>query len=141
MTLVTTILWLAILLGLIAASAALYGRYKVLPAFFTGPAVCQLEEGGCAVLFRTKKANLLGLPNALFGIVLYLFLAVGIIAGWPNLLLFVAATPALAMSIYLGYSLIRNHLQCRICWTGHLANALIWFALLYKLIDGGGLFL
>jgi hypothetical protein len=26
---------------------------------------------------------------------------------------------------FLGTSLIRNHLQCRICWTGHAANALL----------------
>lgn len=134
MILLLTILWLALCVGLVAAGAALYGRYKVLPAFFTGPAVCQLEEGGCAVLFRTKRASLLGLPNALFGIVFYLLLALGLIFNCPTVLLLVAASPALLMSIFLGYSLITNHLQCRICWTGHFANATIWIALLLKLL-------
>src|SRR5262245_27763457 len=134
MIFLTAILWLAICVGLIAAAAALYGRYKILPAIFTGPAVCQLEEGGCAVLFRTKRASLLGLPNALFGIAFYLLLAIGLVLNWSGALLLVAASPALLMSIFLGYSLITNHLQCRICWTGHFANATIWIALLLKLI-------
>lgn len=134
MTLHSIILWLAIIVGLSAAAAALYGRYKVLPAFLTGPAVCQLEAGGCAALFRTKRAALLGVPNALFGVLLYLFLIVGLLFNWPRMLLLIAATPAILMSIFLGYSLITNHLQCRICWAGHFANATIWFVLLFKLI-------
>ncbi|PWT99784.1 MAG: hypothetical protein C5B53_04875 [Candidatus Melainabacteria bacterium] len=138
MTVPTILLWLAIIVGLSAATAALYGRYKVLPAFLTGPAVCQLEAGGCAVLFRTKRASLLGLPNAFFGIVLYLLLAAGLILNWPVLFLLVAATPALLMSIFLGYSLITNHLECRICWAGHFANATIWLVLLFKLLTQGG---
>ena len=30
--------------------------------------------------------------------------------------------PAVVMSAFLGYSLISNRHQCRICWTGHFAN-------------------
>jgi uncharacterized membrane protein len=138
MIILSIILWCAIVVGAIAASAALYGHYKVLPAFFTGPSVCQLEEGGCAVLFRTPRASLLGPPNALFGLILYLLLAVGLIFNGPIWLLFIAAAPALLMSIYLGYSLLKNHLQCRICWAGHFSNATIWLTLLIKLIDSGG---
>jgi uncharacterized membrane protein len=138
MSFVSIMLWIAIVVGMIAALAALYGRYRVLPAFLTGPAVCKLEQGGCAVLFRTKRASLLGVPNALFGVGLYVFLAAGIVAGWPNLLLLLAATAGLAMSVFLGISLIRNHLQCRICWAGHVSNALIWVALLARLITPAG---
>ena len=39
--------------------------------------------------------------------------------------------PAIAMSAFLGASLIRNHLQCRICWTGHAANALLAGTMLF----------
>jgi hypothetical protein len=35
-------------------------------------------------------------------------------------------TPALAMSIFLAGSLIRNRRECRICWTGHVANAVLF---------------
>ena len=37
--------------------------------------------------------------------------------------------PAVAMSAFLGYSLIVNGHQCRICWTGHVANALLFLLL------------
>ena len=55
----------------------LYGHYLVLPAWLTGPEICQLEAGGCAVLFRTPRARLLGVPNASLGVLLYALLATG----------------------------------------------------------------
>lgn len=84
-----------------------------------------MEDGGCAVLFRSPRARLLGVPNALLGVMLYLLLAIGLLLRWPPLLLFVMTLPAVAMSIVLGYGLIARRLQCRICWTGHLANAIL----------------
>jgi tetratricopeptide (TPR) repeat protein len=49
---------------------------------------------------------------------------------WNPLLLFVMTLPALAMSAFLGYSLLSRGLQCRICWTGHIANATLALLLL-----------
>jgi uncharacterized membrane protein len=121
--------WLALAGGAAAAAAALYGHYFVLPAWLTGPEVCQLEAGGCAVLFRNPRASLLGVPNAALGLLLYMLLATGLLAGWPPLLLFAMTIPAVAMSAFLGYSLISRGLQCRICWTGHTANAALALAL------------
>jgi uncharacterized membrane protein len=114
--------WLALLLGAGASAAALWGYYRELPGWLTGPEICQLEAGGCAVLFRTPRAALLGVPNASLGIVLYALLAAGLLLRWPALLLFVMTLPAVAMSAFLGWSLWSRRLQCRICWTGHLAN-------------------
>ena len=37
--------------------------------------------------------------------------------------------PAVAMSAFLGYSLISNRRQCRICWAGHVANVVLFVAL------------
>ena len=54
-------------MGAAAAAAALYGHYRVLPAWLTGPEVCLMEDGGCAVLFRSPRSRLLGVPNALLG--------------------------------------------------------------------------
>ena len=122
---VTGLAWAALVLGAAAAGAALYGHYRVLPSWLTGPEVCRLEHGGCAALFRSPRARLLGVPNASLGLLLYVLLAVGLATGWPALLLFVMTLPAVAMSAFLGYSLIRNGLQCRICWTGHVANAVL----------------
>lgn len=130
----SAVVWVALAAGSAAAVAALYGHYRVLPAFLTGPEICQLDDGGCAVLFRSPRSALLGVPNALLGVCLYALLAVGALGHWPPVLLFVMTLPAVAMSAFLGWSLITNGFQCRICWTGHLANAalscgLAWEAL------------
>lgn len=122
--------WAALPVGFAAAAAALYGRYKTLPAFLTGPAICRLEDNGCGVLFRTRAAALLGVPNSLLGLLFYALVAFGLGLEWPSGLLVAAATGALAMSAYLAYRLVRDHLECRVCWTSHAANALVWLGLL-----------
>ena len=123
------IIWLALAAGGAASAAALYGHYRVLPGWLTGPQVCQLDQGGCAVLFRSPRSALLGVPNALLGVLLYALIAAGVLLRWPAPLLFVMTLPAIAMSAFLGWSLISRGLQCRICWTGHLANAVLGIAL------------
>src|SRR5438093_13110830 len=103
--------WIALGAGAAASAAALYGRYYVLPAWLTGPEVCRLEHGGCAALFRTPRAALLGVPNALLGLLLYGLLAAGLLLGWPAWLLFMMTLPAIAMSVVLAHSLITRHLE------------------------------
>jgi uncharacterized membrane protein len=123
------VIWTALVAGAAAATAALYGHYRVLPGWLTGPEVCLMDDGGCAVLFRSPRSRLLGVPNALLGVMLYVLLAAGLLLRWPAVLLFVMTLPAVAMSAFLGRSLLANHLQCRICWTGHIANAVLALAL------------
>jgi uncharacterized membrane protein len=123
------VIWTALVAGAAAATAALYGHYRVLPGWLTGPEVCLMEDGGCGVLFRSPRSRLLGVPNALLGVMLYMLLAAGLLLRWPAALLFVMTLPAVAMSAFLGRSLLANHLQCRICWTGHMANAVLALAL------------
>jgi len=125
---------LAMVIGFLGAGAALYGRYRVLPAFLTGPNVCKLEAGGCQVLFRTPNAALLGVPNSLLGVLYYPLLALGLHLGWPFSLLFAASSFSLGMTLYLAYVLLRDKLECRICWTGHLMNTVIWSVLLFRLL-------
>jgi uncharacterized membrane protein len=129
------LIWIALAAGSAAALAALYGHYFVLPGWLTGPEVCQLDQGGCAVLFRSPRSALLGVPNALLGVMLYALLAFGLIAGWPSLWLFLMTLPALAMSAFLGWSLISRGLQCRICWTGHIANAVLATAFAIRAVN------
>ena len=81
------------------------------------------------MLFRSPRSALLGVPNAGLGLVLYAILAVGLGTGWPVVLLWLLTLPAVAMSAFLGYSLIANGHQCRICWTGHLSNAALFLIL------------
>ena len=126
--------WLALVGGAAASAAALYGHYRTLPAFLTGPEICRLEHGGCAVLFRSPRSRVLGVPNAGLGLVLYAALAVGLFLQWPAQVLFVMTVPALAMSAFLGWSLIRNRRQCRICWTGHVSNAVLFTAFAAQLL-------
>ena len=128
------ILICALIVGACASAAALYGHYLVLPGWLTGPEICQLEDGGCQVLFRSPRARVLGVPNASLGILLYGVLAAGLASGWPDQLLFALTWPAIAMSAFLGYSLIANRRQCRICWAGHVANAVLFVALGYAAI-------
>ena len=108
-----------------AAAAALYGHYRVLPGWLTGPEICRLEDGGCSVLFRSPRSALLGVPNAALGLLLYALLAVGLLLEWPAWLLAMMTVPAVAMSAFLGWSLIVNGHECRICWTGHVSNAIL----------------
>lgn len=134
----TALFWAGLGVGMAAACAALYGRYRALPAFLTGPEVCKLDEAnGCQVLFRTKNAALLGVPNAVLGIAFYALMAIGLARGWPAWLLFAAASAALAMSVYLAFILVRDRLECRICWTGHLANTALWLGLGLRLLGIG----
>ena len=121
--------WFALAGGTIAAAAAFYGHYRELPGWMTGPEICRLEGGGCAVLFRSPRAALLGFPNAGLGLVLYAILAIGLRMHWPPALLWLMTVPAVAMSAFLGYSLIVNRHQCRICWTGHASNAALFLLL------------
>jgi uncharacterized membrane protein len=127
-----TLIWLALASASVASTAAFYGHYRKLPAWMTGPEICRLEAGGCAVLFRSPRAALLGVPNAGLGLVLYATLAFGLVAAWPPMLLWLMTLPAIAMSAFLGYSLIVNSRQCRICWTGHVSNAALFVGLSAK---------
>ncbi len=113
---------------------ALYGRYRVLPAFLTGPNICKLEAGGCQVLFRTPTAALLGIPNSALAVLYYPVLALGLYLQKPILLLFGISTLAFAMTLYLAWRLLKDQLECRICWMGHICNGVIWGILLLRLI-------
>ncbi len=128
--------WAAIAVGFAAACLALYGRYRKLPAVFTGPDICRQEAGGCQILFRSRGAALLGVPNSLLGILFYPAVAAGLLLGWPAWWLFSAASAALAMTVALALRLVRRRLECRICWAGHAANAVLWGILGARLLPG-----
>ena len=123
-------LWLAMGTGFLGAIAALYGRYRTLPSWLTGPTICRLEAGGCQVLFRTKNAALFGVPNSLLAVFYYPTLAAGMLLHWPWILLFSGASSAFFMTLMLAGILVRDRLECRVCWTGHACNTMIWVILL-----------
>lgn len=123
------VFWGGVAAGGFASALALYGRYRVLPAFFTGPEICKLELGGCQALFRSPEAALLGLPNSALGVAYHGLVALGRASGWPEEALFIAASFALAMTARLAYILLSRGLECRVCWLGHGANLAIWAVL------------
>lgn len=127
------LLWAALAVGFASALVALYGRYRDLPGWLTGPATCKLEGGGCQALFRAPRAALLGVPNSLLGAFFYPALAWGLLAEWDSRLLFAAASASLAMSIFLAAGLLSRKLECRVCWAGHWANLAIWLVLAWRL--------
>jgi hypothetical protein len=43
--------------------------------------------------------------------------------------------PAVAMSAFLGWSLLSRGLQCRICWTGHIANVVLAITLALQTLE------
>jgi uncharacterized membrane protein len=130
------LLWTALCGGIVAAAAALYGHYWTLPSWLTGPEICLLEDGGCAILFRSPRSALLGVPNAALGLALYALLIVGVLVQWPIWILWSMMWPAVAMSAFLGRSLIVNRHQCRVCWTGHVSNAALFLLLSLRLYFG-----
>ena len=130
------LIWISLVIGAAASVAALWGYYGELPGWLTGPEVCAMEGGGCAILFRTSRAALLGIPNASLGVLLYALLAVALLNRWPGWVLVLMVTPAVAMSAFLGWSLLSRGLQCRICWAGHAANFTLLGCILVR--TGGG---
>ena len=128
------VLAMSISVGFASAAIALYGRYRALPSFLTGPNICRLEAGGCQVLFRTPNAALLGVPNSALGILYYPLLGVGLFLNCPKWMLFGVGTFAFLMTLWLAWVLIRDKLECRVCWTGHVCNTIIWLVLLSRLV-------
>jgi hypothetical protein len=39
------------------------------------------------------------------------------------------------MTLWLAWILLRDKLECRVCWTGHVCNTVIWMALLIRLFS------
>ena len=128
------LLYVAMSVAWMASVLGLYGRHRDLPAFFTGPQICKLEGHGCQVLFRTKDAAVLGPPNSLLGLLFFSALPIALFLEIKIWILFIASAFSLLMTFYLGYLLISQKLECRICWTGHFANATVWLMLLLKMV-------
>lgn len=120
--------------GLAAGTVALYGRYRPLPDFMASPFLCSTTAQSCQSMFRTPTAALLGVPNSALAVLYYPLIAVGTLGHLDLRLLFLVACSALTMSLWLAYILVRDQLKCRVCWTGHYCNLVIWLVLLYRLL-------
>ena len=86
----------------------------------------------CQDLLRSpRSALLLGVPNAALAIVGYGVIGASVAWGWPLWIPLSAASAALAMSVFLMYTLLLRRQSCRICWAGHVANIAIWIAVVF----------
>jgi uncharacterized membrane protein len=99
------------------------------------PKFCRLEPGACATILETRQARLFGVPNFDLGVLFYTGLTVSALFpdAWKELrtMLFLGSMVAVAMGFYLSYSLLfRLRVHCRLCYTSHAINILIFLLLL-----------
>ena len=129
------LIWLA-LLGGTAAAAARVVRPLLCPARLAdGAGDLPARRTAAAPCSSAVRASaLLGIPNATLGLALYALLAAGLLLHVPSWQLLTMTFPAVAMSAFLGRSLIVNGHQCRICWTGHISNAVLFVVLLARVL-------
>lgn len=94
------------------------------------PRVCQLKEESCITVLGTPRAKLLGIPNSVFGMALYLYLILDLWFFPPGVgLLFLGC--ALLRSAYLAYSLLCiTKIPCPLCFTGHGINLILFLIVL-----------
>jgi uncharacterized membrane protein len=105
------------------------------------PAWCRMNNNTCHVIVHTPQAHALGLPNSLYGIFYYLFMAsFALIHDWyysfslERAMIFFSAAPLL-MSIYLFYSLrFQLKAHCILCYISHTINLFLF--LLFLLVIG-----
>jgi uncharacterized membrane protein len=99
------------------------------------PQFCRLEPGACATVLETRQAKVFGVPNFDLGILFYTGLVVSVLLPdvWKELrtMLFFGSIVAVAMGFYLSYSLLfQLKVHCRLCYTSHAINFLIFFLIL-----------
>ncbi|HLX11262.1 MAG TPA: vitamin K epoxide reductase family protein [Bacteroidota bacterium] len=104
------------------------------------PRVCRMDKQTCGSLIHTREARLLGLPNSVFGIGFYLFVIVTSVCfsgesyAISLQILFWASIIAVAMGIYLTYSLmVKLRTKCVLCFASHTINLLILLILYFSL--------
>jgi uncharacterized membrane protein len=106
----------------------LIGRGALRPDSRLVPAFCRMEEGACRRVVQHPHARLLGVPNALVGLLYYCGIAGALVAGDPVLMdaARAAAWLAVAAGAGLGWSLLTVvRAPCPLCWTAHGVNLVL----------------
>ena len=109
-----------------------YGVYKnwIRPHQIWIPTFCELNSNQCVSIVDTKYGRLLGLPNALIGIFLFLSYAIILICVAlkyidPIIPLYIGGF-TIIIGLYLVYGLYRLRVVCKVCLLVHLLNAIIF---------------
>ena len=95
------------------------------------PQFCQLKEKTCQLVVHTPRAKLFGVPNSVFGIILYPYLILFFLGvPLPWWVAFVGTGLAVVRSIYLAYSLLFiTRIPCPLCFTTHAINIFLFIYL------------
>ncbi len=90
------------------------------------PKVCRMREDTCRSVLDHPDSRVAGIPNSVPGLVYYCVVCLAAVAGFPaplRLPLLVAAWAAVALGLYLTYSLVfRVGVACRLCLASHAIN-------------------
>jgi len=90
------------------------------------PKVCRMGQDTCRSVLDHPDSRVAGIPNSVPGLVYYSVVCVAAVAGFPAPLrvpLLVAAWAAVALGLYLTYSLVfRVRVACRLCLASHAIN-------------------
>ncbi len=90
------------------------------------PRFCRMGEDTCRSVLDHPDSRVAGIPNSVPGLVYYCVVCIAAVAGFPaplRLPLLVSAWAAVALGLYLTYSLIfRVRVACRLCLASHAVN-------------------
>jgi uncharacterized membrane protein len=92
------------------------------------PGVCRMDADSCARVVNHPHARILGVPNALVGVVFYAAVIVAAFSGGEGLLTVVRVLSlfAVAASVFLTWSLIAVvRRPCPLCITAHAVNIVL----------------
>ena len=98
------------------------------------PQVCQLKEASCQLVLQTPRAKLFGIPNSVYGIVLFSYLILFFLGlPLPWVWGFIGAGLATLRSIYLAHSLLFvTRIPCPLCFTSHGINLFLFIYLWFS---------
>lgn len=134
------------IIGLIASFALTYDKIQVLknPAYIPSCNVSPIIS--CGSVMKTEQANLLGVPNTIFGLMgfsMLLALGVALMAGatfsrWLWRTINVGALAGFLFFVYLFFEAVyRIHTICPYCFViWMIVPPILWYTMLYNLQEG-----
>lgn len=125
------ILFLA-LLGLLLASYTFYVKQQLQKNKHYKPA-CDINNTiSCSQVLKSPYANLFYLPNALYGIILYLLIIAAQLLQLTTFLLLLTSIASI-ISLVLFYLLLKLKKTCLVCIASYLINIGLFLAVLLTL--------
>ena len=103
------------------------------------PSFCRMGEQTCSSIVFTARARVFGLPNSLLGQVFYVVLIAAVVGDFlftkPLVYFYLLASlVTVFLGMYLSYSLLfLTRVPCKLCFTSHAINLLIFILLVIGL--------